>query len=197
MADEEKPKEEKIATEAAKPEVKKAPRRKKAEAPAAPVAQAQNTTAPAKEAAPQPEKKPRKKSKKGKQFVARGKRKESIARASIRKGVGRVRVNSRILNSYFNNRYLVSIAHEALDYIGEKANTIDINIRVYGGGIVGQAQATRTAIANALVEFYPEDNLKEKFLGIDKSLVIEDSRRVETKKYKGPKARARFQKSYR
>ncbi len=62
---------------------------------------------------------------------------------------------------------------------------------------MGQAQAARTAIANALVEYFGEMNLREKFVEIDRSLVVEDTRRVEPKKYRGPKARARYQKSYR
>ena len=62
---------------------------------------------------------------------------------------------------------------------------------------MGQAQAARTAIANALVAYFDGMNLKEKFNSIDRSLIVDDTRRVEPKKFRGPKARARFQKSYR
>jgi small subunit ribosomal protein S9 len=62
---------------------------------------------------------------------------------------------------------------------------------------MGQAQAARTAIAHALTLYFDQLNLREKFISIDRSLIIEDTRRVETKKFRGPKARARFQKSYR
>jgi small subunit ribosomal protein S9 len=190
MAQEEKiEKAEKAETKEKKPVARK----KKAEA-AVPAAVGAVPEAQAKKE----EKKPaKKKAKKSLAVIERGKRKESVARASVRKGFGRVRVNSRIASSYFNNRYLAGIAKEPLYYIGDKAKEIDVSVNVYGGGIVGQAQAARNAIANALASFFPDDNLKDKFLEIDRSMIIEDSRRVETKKFKGPKARARYQKSYR
>ncbi len=134
--------------------------------------------------------------KKTKVFVARGKRKTSVARATVIAGKGIVRINSLNVNS-LNNPYVRDIILEPLRYLGPEANAIDISINVNGGGRMGQAQAARTAIANALIGFFDTMDLKTKFIEIDRSLVIEDTRRVETKKYKGPKARARFQKSYR
>jgi len=53
------------------------------------------------------------------------------------------------------------------------------------------------AVARALIGFSGDDKVKQKILQHDRFLIAEDSRRVEPKKYKGPKARARFQKSYR
>jgi small subunit ribosomal protein S9 len=129
-------------------------------------------------------------------FVARGKRKESIARATITEGKGVVRLNSMNISG-LSNRYVRDIIMEPLRYVGPQANDVDISISAIGGGMMGQAQAARTAIANALVMYFETLNLREKFLEIDKSLIIEDTRRVETKKFRGPKARARFQKSYR
>jgi small subunit ribosomal protein S9 len=129
-------------------------------------------------------------------FVARGKRKESIARATIRAGKGVIRINSQNLSA-INNPYIREIIREPLRYVGPEANNIDISVNVEGGGAMGQAQAARTAIANALSLYFDQMNLREKFIGIDRSLVIEDTRRVEPKKFRGPKARARFQKSYR
>jgi small subunit ribosomal protein S9 len=129
-------------------------------------------------------------------FVARGKRKESVARATITVGKGVVRINSQKLES-LNNPYIRDIIREPLRYIGPEANTVDISVNVNGGGAMGQAQAARTAIANALWMYFDQMNLRKKFVEIDRSLVIEDTRRVETKKFRGPKARARFQKSYR
>lgn len=129
-------------------------------------------------------------------FVARGKRKESVARATIRAGKGVVRINSQNLSA-INNPYIKEIIREPLRHVGPEANDVDISVNVKGGGTMGQAQAARTAIANALVLYFDQMNLRQKFIGIDRSLVIEDTRRVEPKKYRGPKARARFQKSYR
>lgn len=151
--------------------------------------------------APKKEKKA-KKGKKGakkpktKVIVARGKRKEAIARATIKSGNGAIRVNRVLLESY-SNPFVREIIREPIRYIGPEANTVNISVNVIGGGAMGQAQAARTAIANALVNYFEEANLKEKFVSIDRSLVVEDTRRVEPKKFKGPKARARYQKSYR
>lgn len=136
------------------------------------------------------------KSPKSKVVVARGKRKESKARARIKEGKGEVRINSLSVKSY-SNKYLRSVIMEPLTYMGPEVNEIDISVSVKGGGMMGQAQAARTAIAKALVAYFDKENLKDKFISIDRSLLVEDTRRVESKKYRGPKARARYQKSYR
>jgi small subunit ribosomal protein S9 len=141
-----------------------------------------------------PAKKPSRK--KEKVFIARGKRKTSVARATITPGKGNVRVNNQLVDS-FNNKYVRDIMKEPLDYVGPEANSVDISVDVYGGGMMGQAQAVRTAIARALMGYFSNMKLKDKFVAVDRSLIVEDPRRVESKKYKGPKARARYQKSYR
>ncbi len=129
-------------------------------------------------------------------IVVRGKRKEAVARAAIRKGRGAVRVNRMDLGA-LSNRYVRTMIAEPLRLAPEVASAVDIDVSVYGGGSMGQAQAARTAIARAIVEYSHDDSLRQKMIVRDKFLLAEDSRRVEPKKYKGPKARARFQKSYR
>lgn len=143
-----------------------------------------------------PKRKKKKEKKATRAFVTRGKRKESVARATIREGKGVVRMNGLAISS-MNNRYIREIILEPTRYVGPEASNVDISVNVNGGGRMGQAQAARTAIANALVIYFDKMNLKEKFMSIDRSLLVEDTRRVEAKKYRGPKARARFQKSYR
>ncbi|MCX8197135.1 MAG: 30S ribosomal protein S9 [Candidatus Micrarchaeota archaeon] len=128
--------------------------------------------------------------------VFRGKRKKSIARASIKPGKGIVRINSVNLNA-IDNKYVQAIISEPLRLAPEIASKVDISVNVFGGGIMGQAQACRVAIARALCGFSGDDSLKARMLAHDRFLLAEDSRRIEPKKYKGPKARARFQKSYR
>ncbi len=128
--------------------------------------------------------------------VFRGKRKECIARASIRKGKGVVRINSVLLGA-IDNKYVRELIAEPLHFAPEVATTADISIKVVGGGQMGQAQACRVAVARALCGFSGDETLKGRMLEYDRTLLIEDSRRIEPKKYKGPKARARFQKSYR
>jgi len=141
-------------------------------------------------------KKPVKGKKKDAPSVFRGKRKECIARASIRKGKGVVRINSVRLDA-IDNKFVRQMIAEPLGFAPEVASQVDIAVNVVGGGQMGQAQACRTAIARALVGFSGDDTLKRKMVEYDKFMISEDSRRVEPKKYKGPKARARFQKSYR
>ncbi|MFH0738049.1 MAG: 30S ribosomal protein S9 [Candidatus Micrarchaeota archaeon] len=184
-----------------KPEAKEEPKVHKAEMKAEPKPEAKEE--PKKAEAPKEhhkEAKPKRKKgqkKAGKRaFVARGKRKESVARAAIIEGKGVIRINSQNLESYANP-YIKEIIREPLRYLGPEANTVNISVNVTGGGMMGQAQAARTAIAHALVLYFEGMNLKDKFAEVDRSILIEDTRRVETKKFRGPKARARFQKSYR
>jgi small subunit ribosomal protein S9 len=199
------PQKEAAKEEAKKPEAPKAEEKKhaapaaKEAAPAAAKSEAHAAPAPAaKEAAPAKaaSKKRKKAEKKTRAFVARGKRKESVARATIKPGKGMIRVNRLNIMS-IPNAFIREIIREPVRYVGAEAVGIDIAVSVNGGGTMGQAQAARTAIANALVLYFDQLNLREKFIEIDRSLVIEDTRRVETKKFRGPKARARFQKSYR
>lgn len=133
---------------------------------------------------------------KKKQIMARGKRKEAIARASIKAGKGTVRING-VLLSAFPNPFVRQIINEPLTFL-EPPFDFDIDVSVSGGGNMGQAQAARTAIARAVLAFKKADaELKKNFVDYDRFLLVEDARRVEPKKFKGPKARARFTKSYR
>ncbi len=144
-------------------------------------------------------KKPPRKSRKKKAAVpaehARGKRKKAIARATVKEGSGRIRVNSRLVSSS-GNKYFRGIVEEPLLMLGPDGLKVDVNVSVQGGGEMGQAQACRTAIARALSQYFGE-GVVVKYNEDDRYLLREDPRRVEPKKYKGPKARARFQKSYR
>lgn len=151
------------------------------------------------EAKAEPKAAPRKKKKaekKTRALVVRGKRKESIARATIKPGKGVIRMNNMNIMA-IPNPYIREIIREPVRYVGAEAAGVDISVSVSGGGMMGQAQAARTAIANALARYFEPLGLREKFNSIDRSLIVEDTRRVESKKFRGPKARARFQKSYR
>ena len=74
---------------------------------------------------------------------------------------------------------------------------MDINVNAYGGGIMGQADAIRTAIAKGLVEYFKDEELKKMFLEFDRSLLVNDPRRKEPKHPLGRGARKKRQKSYR
>lgn len=131
---------------------------------------------------------------KAKIIVARGKRKRAIARATIREGKGIIRVNNESVTA-LTSPFLKQTILEPLNFVD--ASKVDVDVSVSGGGPAGQAQAARTAIAKALVAYTGDDALKQKMLDYDRTLLVEDVRRVEPKKFKGPKARARFTKSYR
>ncbi|MEM2943454.1 MAG: 30S ribosomal protein S9 [Methanomassiliicoccales archaeon] len=125
-----------------------------------------------------------------------GKRKTAIARAVIRKGSGIVRINSIPLNIYSPEMARLKIM-EPLILVGEKASTVDIEVNVQGGGVMGQAEASRTAIAKALVQFFGDEDLAKMFKQYDRSLLISDPRRKLPKKPLGRGARKKRQKSYR
>lgn len=121
------------------------------------------------------------KKKKPRVIVTVGKRKKAIARAAIREGTGIIRINSLPLD-LVEPRYKQMRIKEALILAGDLAKKVNIDVSVSGGGVWGQADATRTSIANALVEFYDDENLKQVYLNYDRSLLISDARRTEPHK---------------
>lgn len=131
---------------------------------------------------------------KRKLLIVKGKKKEAIARASIRDGTGVIRING-VLISAVSPKVVQDMVKEPLSFTD--ASKFDIEITVTGGGVMGQAQAARTAVGKAIVQFSGDASLRERMLQYDRSLLVDDPRRVEPKKFKGPKARARFTKSYR
>ncbi len=135
--------------------------------------------------------------KKPKVALSRGKRKEAIARASVKSGNGRITINGRDWRVYFADPMFQLYLQDLLEIIGKKINKLDIKINVEGGGPVGQLQAVRTAIARGILEYTGDEKLKEAIEAYDKFVLTEDSRRVEPKKDRQRKARAKFQKSYR
>lgn len=114
-------------------------------------------------------------------LIAVGTRKRAIARAVIREGTGKIRINSRPLE-LIEPRYKNMRVREPLVLAGDIANKVDINVTVTGGGIWGQADAVRTAIANALVEWSRDESLKQTYIEYDRSILISDPRRTEPHK---------------
>ena len=121
------------------------------------------------------------KKKKKKVIISVGKRKRAVARASIREGSGKVRINTVPLD-LITPRYKQLRIKEALLLAGERPKTVDISVSVHGGGVWGQADAVRTAIANALVDFYRDENLRGMYHEYDRSILISDPRRTEPHK---------------
>lgn len=130
----------------------------------------------------------------GKKIQKQGKRKRATARATLNEGKGKVKINGQYLNSFSNSILRLRVS-EPLTLAGEIANKIDLDVKVAGGGINGQADAVRLAIARALVQYEPK--LKSVFEDYDRLLLVADIRRKETCKPNDSKARAKRQKSYR
>ncbi len=127
------------------------------------------------------EQKTEKRKRKAKSIVTVGKRKKAVARATIREGKGVIRINSVQLE-LVEPRYKRMRIKEALMLAGGAVKDVDIDINVSGGGIWGQADASRTAIANALVEWTKSDSLRQLYHDYDRSLLISDARRTEPHK---------------
>jgi small subunit ribosomal protein S9 len=126
-----------------------------------------------------------------------GKRKMAVARATVRKGEGRVRINNVPLE-IVTPELCRQKMQEPLVMVGdEQAQKVDIDVDVRGGGIMGQADAVRTAIARGLVEYLADNELKTRLLALDRSLLVNDTRRKEPKHPMGRGARMKWQKSYR
>jgi len=137
-----------------------------------------------------------KKKKKRKGITAKAKKKTAIARAVIRKGSGIVKVNNRNIET-IQPTLIYDFLREPLDLASDVSKDVDIWVNVRGGGFMGQAVAARAAIAKSILEMRPNEKLKKKFLAYDRMLLVDDSRRVESKKPLGPKARKKKQKSKR
>jgi small subunit ribosomal protein S9 len=125
-----------------------------------------------------------------------GKRKTSIAKATVTKGTGRVRINKQPVEIYQPEIARWKIL-EPLRLADKHISGVDIDVSVSGGGFMSQANASRTAIARGLVEFTGDASLKLAFLDYDRDLLVNDARIKETKKPLGRGARKKRQKSYR
>ena len=126
-----------------------------------------------------------------------GKKKTAIARATVTEGEGRVRINSQPVELVEPEMARLKML-EPFRVAGEdERDGVDVEVDVQGGGISGQADAVRTAIARGLVQYTNDAELRDAFIEFDRSLLVNDSRRSEPKKWGGPGARARYQKSYR
>ena len=121
-----------------------------------------------------------------------GRRKTAVARIYLVAGNGNITVNGKDYKVYFPTLPLQYVATQSL-LVAESLANFDIQVNVQGGGVKGQAEAVRLAIAKALVELNPE--VKPALRA--KGLMTRDDRMVERKKPGRRKARRRFQFSKR
>lgn len=136
-------------------------------------------------------------SKTKKVMVLSGKRKTAIARATVRLGKGRVRINNVPLEVYEPQIARDKILEPLLLTDDKVWNQLDINVTVAGGGYMGQAEAVRMAVAKSLLKWTKSTRLRTTLIDYDRTMIAGDPRRSEPKKFGGPGARARDQKSYR
>ena len=128
--------------------------------------------------------------------VSTGKRKTSLAKATIKDGNGRIRINGRPLEIQQPELARMRIM-EPLILFGEGWKRYDIRVRTKGGGFMSQADAVRMAIATGLVRMSQDFEARSKMIEHDRTMLVGDPRRTEPKKFGGPSARSRYQKSYR
>lgn len=129
--------------------------------------------------------------------VVSGKRKRAVAKATIKNGNGIVTINQRPIELYSFMQQLelkepLIIAKEVL---GEPS--FDIHVNVKGGGMNARIEASRLAIARAIVKFAKSDKLKQAYVAYDRNMLVADTRRKEPYKPDDSKARAHRQTSYR
>jgi small subunit ribosomal protein S9 len=84
-----------------------------------------------------------------------------------------------------------------LELAGDLREKVDIDVRVMGGGFMGQAEAVAVALSRGLVDWFKKEELKRRITEYDRVLLVGDPRQSESKKFGGPGARRRRQKSYR
>jgi len=133
-----------------------------------------------------------------------GRKKTATASAYAKEGRGLIKVNGQPIE-HIEPEQLRLKAFEPVLLLGqEKFNSLDIRIRVKGGGMTAQIYAIRAAIAKSIVAYYAKyvdenakNEIRDVLMSYDRNLLVSDPRRCEPKKYGGRSARARFQKSYR
>ena len=136
-------------------------------------------------------------SKAKKVLVLSGKRKTAIARATVRLGKGRIRVNNIPVEIFEPKLARDKIMEPLLLIEDDVWKQLDINVKVSGGGFMGQAEAARIAIVKCLLKWTKSARLRTTLRDYDRTMIAGDPRRKEPKKFGGPGARARDQKSYR
>jgi small subunit ribosomal protein S9 len=130
-------------------------------------------------------------------LVVSGKRKTATARAVVRPGGGKVRINLVPVEIYEPEIAREKIMEPLLQAGEDVWTQMDMDIKTSGGGYMGQAEAARMAVANALLKWTKSSHLRTVFTEYDRTMIAGDSRRKEPKKFGGPGARAKAQKSYR
>jgi len=132
-----------------------------------------------------------------KSLLRSGKRRTAIARAMIKEGKGRVIINGKPIEIVEPEIVRMKLLEPFYFLDSKTKKTVDIKVKVKGGGYMGQADAARTAIARALLAWTDSEDLRLKYSEYDRHMIVGDPRRREPKHFGGPGARAKYTKSYR
>ncbi len=131
-------------------------------------------------------------------LIVSGKRKSAVARAFISEGNGKVTINKKDYQTlgFFDKLRIEEPLRITKEITGKPLN-FDVAIDVHSGGEKGQIEASRLALARAISEFSKSKELTEAFISYDRTLLVADVRRKETRKPGDSKARAMRQSSKR
>jgi small subunit ribosomal protein S9 len=132
-----------------------------------------------------------------KNLVVSGKRKTSVAKATIKAGSGKVTINKKPIDFFpeLQKLELNEPLFLAKELLGDLK--FDIFVAVTGGGLSSRVEASRLAIARAILAFTKSEPLRTIYLDYDRNLVVADIRRKEAYKPGDSKARSRRQSSKR
>nr|KJR71437.1 MAG: 30S ribosomal protein S9 [Vulcanisaeta sp. AZ3] len=129
--------------------------------------------------------------------IAVGKKKTAVAKAIIKPGIGRVRVNGVPVEIWPIEMARIRMMEPLLLAGKELMGKVDVDVTVNGGGFMGQATAVRMAIARGLIEYFQSSQLLDLYMKYDPSMIKGDPRRTEPKKPGLKHARSKRQKAYR
>jgi small subunit ribosomal protein S9 len=129
-------------------------------------------------------------------LIVTGSVKSAVARAVVKQGSGRVTINGCPAENWLYDPYRM-LALTPLKLLPEHFKDVDVEVKVEGGGHSSQARAVMQALARGIAQWTRSSSIRNIFRGFDRHLLSGDPRRKEPKKFGGPGARRRFQKSYR
>ena len=133
-----------------------------------------------------------------------GRKKNTTAIVYCKRGKGVLNVNRKPLEQVEAKALQYNLQEPLLLLGKDRIANVDIRIRVKGGGRITQIYTIRQALTKALVTYYQKHvdeqskkAIKDILIQFDRTLLVADPRKCESKKFGGPGARARYQKSYR
>lgn len=129
-------------------------------------------------------------------LIVTGSVKTSVAKAVIKPGSGRVTINGYPAENWLYDPYRM-LALTPVTLLPEQFKEVDVEVKVNGGGHASQARAVMQALARSITNWTRSSSVRNLFRDFDRHLLSGDPRRKEPKKFGGPRARRRFQKSYR